>query len=87
MCLPSIEEILSSRDGKEPVTDIILTGIECHVCVLQTTLDLLSKNYNVHIAADCVSSRSLVDRLVFWSRDVEINYSRFQADVIVYEDA
>ena len=63
MCIPSIKEITSSVPSGESVTDVILTGIESHVCVLQTTIDLLEQNVNVHIAADCVSSRSLVDRL------------------------
>jgi isochorismate hydrolase len=40
----------------------IICGIETHVCVLQTTIDLLSKNYRVYIVADAVSSRSLTDR-------------------------
>ncbi len=37
--------------------NIIITGIEAHVCVQQTVLDLLEKNYNVYIATDCVGSR------------------------------
>ncbi len=37
--------------------DIILCGIEAHVCVLQTTLDLLSEGYRVFVPADAVCSR------------------------------
>jgi nicotinamidase-related amidase len=40
----------------------IICGIETHVCVLQTAIDLLSKDYRVYIVADAVSSRSLTDR-------------------------
>lgn len=36
---------------------VILTGIETHVCVLQTALDLLGEGYKVHIPADAVCSR------------------------------
>jgi len=36
----------------------ILCGIESHVCVLQTTMDLLNKNQQVFIVADAVASRS-----------------------------
>ncbi len=60
MCVPQVLEEMSH--SAKAVTDVILAGIECHVCVLQTTLDLLEKNFNVHIAADCVSSRNLIDR-------------------------
>lgn len=39
-------------------TDIIVCGIETHVCVHQTTRDLLALGYNVHLVTDAVSSRS-----------------------------
>jgi len=37
---------------------ILITGIECHVCVYQTTLDLIDMGYEVNLVADCVSSRT-----------------------------
>lgn len=36
----------------------ILTGMETHVCVLQTCLGLLSAGYNVHVVKDAICSRS-----------------------------
>jgi nicotinamidase-related amidase len=36
---------------------IILTGVEAHVCVLMTALDLLGRGYRVSIVADAVCSR------------------------------
>lgn len=39
-------------------TDIIVCGIETHVCVYQTVRDLLALGYNVHLVTDAVSSRS-----------------------------
>jgi nicotinamidase-related amidase len=41
---------------------IIITGIETHVCVLQTAVDLLERGYIPVIVEDCVSSRSLNDK-------------------------
>ena len=43
---------------------IVLAGIECHVCVYQTALDLISNGYNVHLVSDAVSSRTLENRQV-----------------------
>jgi nicotinamidase-related amidase len=37
---------------------IVLAGIECHVCVYQTALDLIANGYTVHLVADAVSSRT-----------------------------
>lgn len=43
-----------ARSGRRQV---ILTGMESHVCVLQTALELLSKGYLVHLVCDAVMSR------------------------------
>ena len=39
----------------------IVTGIETHVCVLQTALSLLRKGYRAVVAADAVASRRKLD--------------------------
>ncbi len=39
-------------------THVILTGMETHVCVLQTCIDLLRAGYHVHAVADAICSRS-----------------------------
>lgn len=36
---------------------VLICGIETHICVHQTALDLLSRGYEVQIVADAVSSR------------------------------
>lgn len=41
---------------------VVLFGIETHVCVLQTTMDLLREGYHVHVVVDAVSSQNQVDR-------------------------
>jgi nicotinamidase-related amidase len=43
---------------------VILCGIEAHVCVNQTAHDLLARSYRVHILQDCVSSRTQQNRSI-----------------------
>ena len=40
---------------------LVLCGIETHVCILQTALDLLACGYRVYVAADAVTSRNQLD--------------------------
>jgi nicotinamidase-related amidase len=42
-------------------TQVVIAGIESHVCVQQTVLDLLANNFQVNVAADAVSSRNVTD--------------------------
>lgn len=37
--------------------NIIVCGIEAHICVLQTIIDLITKGFNVILVEDCVGSR------------------------------
>ena len=41
--------------------EVILCGIETHVCVLQTAIDLINDGYRVYIPADAVYSRRELD--------------------------
>ena len=38
--------------------NILIVGIEAHVCVYQTAVDLVNLNYNVQVVADAVDSRT-----------------------------
>ena len=41
---------------------VVLCGVETHVCVNQTAHDLLAAGYQVHLLTDCVASRYDHDR-------------------------
>jgi nicotinamidase-related amidase len=43
---------------------LLVAGIEAHICVYQTTRDLLAQGYHVEVVADAVSSRTPENRQV-----------------------
>jgi isochorismate hydrolase len=51
-----------------PAETVILCGIEAHVCVLQTTLDLLEQGKRVVWVDDCIGSRSPHDKAMAFQR-------------------
>lgn len=48
---------------KMGVSQIVLCGIEAHICVNQTAHDLIERGFQVHLLCDCVSSRFDYNRL------------------------
>jgi len=53
---------------KKNLSQIVVCGIESHVCVQQTVLDLIENNFQVSLAADAVSSRKEIDYKVSLER-------------------
>ena len=47
---------------------VVLFGIEAHVCIQQTALDLIDNGYDVHLLADGTSSQRSYDRAVAMKR-------------------
>jgi nicotinamidase-related amidase len=50
------DEFNATLDEINP-ENVVLAGIETHVCVYQSAMDLLKKNYNVEVVADATSTR------------------------------
>ena len=78
---PRIEPIVSAMNRQ----NIVLYGCEAHICMRQTTLDAISKGYNVHIVVDATSSMNFPDRNVGIQalRDVGAHLTTFQQ--VVFE--
>ena len=55
-CQPFAERLIASGANK-----VMVSGIEAHVCVQQTVLDLLAAGYRVFVPVDAVGSRYAID--------------------------
>ena len=64
---------------------ILLCGVETHICVSQTALDLTHRGYQVHVAADAVSSRTLEKHKLGMERMRDSGVLPCAAEAAVYE--
>ena len=58
--LANIEEFLEALENKK-ITNLIICGIETHICIQQTVLDCLKKGFEVILISDSMGSRNRVD--------------------------
>jgi len=56
------DAVIMRKLGELRRKTVIACGIETHICVLQTVLDLLTHGYNVLLARDATSSHVPMDR-------------------------
>jgi nicotinamidase-related amidase len=61
---PRFAELLNGLHRRQ----VVLCGIETHVCINQTALDLLERGYDVHVPYDAISSRFEVDYRAGWDK-------------------
>jgi len=71
-----------TESGKK---QIVLCGVETHICVSQTAHDLLHAGYQVHVVADAVSSRTLEKHKLGMERIRDASISPCAAEAVVYE--
>jgi len=68
--LASRKEFLKEIETKK-ITNLIVCGIETHICIQQTVLDLLQKGFKVILISDAMSSRNMVDHEVALQRMIQ----------------
>jgi nicotinamidase-related amidase len=83
MMTDEVEAYLKSKHPQR--NSVVLFGIETHVCVQQTSLDLLERNFNLHLAVDGVSSQRAHDRTVAIERIKNAGGFLTTSESIVFE--
>jgi nicotinamidase-related amidase len=64
---------------------IVLAGIETHVCIAQTAMELHAQGRSVHIAADAVSSQRPLDSQLALERLRQNGLTVTTAEAVVFE--
>lgn len=80
------DEIMSVVKSKYEGRDsVVLFGMETHVCIQQTCLELLENGYNVHLVADAISSQREHDRSVAIQRMTQAGAFLTTSESIAFE--
>jgi nicotinamidase-related amidase len=65
--------------------NLVLAGIESHVCVLQTALDALAQGLSVHVAVDGISSIHESDHLIAVERLKQAGVFMASSEMLLFQ--
>ena len=78
---PALREAIEAAGRRQ----IVVTGMETHVCVQQTALDLIAAGFATHLAADATGSRRQEDRTLGIERLRQHGADIVTAEMVVFE--
>ncbi len=79
------EQVFRDRFTALARPQILLCGIETHVCVYQTALDMRAAGYEVHLLTDCVSSRQERDHETALQRMAQLGCALSTHEMAIFE--
>jgi nicotinamidase-related amidase len=78
---PAFTEALEKYPGRS----IVVTGVETHICVLQTALDLMERGRNVAVVTDSVAARKEEDHQRGLNRMEKSGAIMVTKEMLIYE--
>ncbi len=82
--LANKKEFLKELKNKK-ITNLIVCGIETHICIQQTVLDCLQKGFEVILVTDAMSSRNRVDHEIALQRMTQKGAILTTTESIIFE--
>lgn len=80
-CLPWLGE----ANVPEARAQVIIAGIETHVCVLQSALDLLGAGFQVFVVVDASGSRRPLDAQIARQRMADCGVNLVTSEMVLFE--
>ena len=71
--------------NKKNITNLIVCGIETHICIQQTVLELLQTGYEVILIADATGSRNKLDHEIALQRMINKGAILTTTESIIFE--
>ncbi len=82
--LAKVEEFLKELKNKK-ITNLIVCGIETHICIQQTVLDCLQKEFEVILISDAMGSRNKTDHEIALQRMTQEGAILTTTESIIFE--
>ena len=82
--LAKLEDFLRELKDKK-ITNLIVCGIETHICIQQTVLDCLQKGLEVILISDAMGSRNRVDHEIALQRMTQGGAILTTTESIIFE--
>ena len=79
------DEAIKTRIEESGCKNVIICGIESHICILQTCIDLKAAGYNPILVVDCIGSRKLSDKEVALMRAQSEGVTLTTSESILFE--
>jgi len=67
------------------INNLVVCGVECHVCVYQSVSEFLSSGYSVHLPKDAVSSRTSANAQLGIDRMIQAGALATSAEMVCFE--
>ena len=82
--LANIQDFLNELKNKK-ISNLIVCGIETHICIQQTVLDCLQKGFEVILISDAMGSRNRVDHEIALQRMTQSGAILTTTESIIFE--
>ena len=78
------DQFMQALNSVKP-ENIVIAGIESHICVYQTARDLAKLEYNIQILSDAVSSRTAENKLIGLERSKAAGAGITSVETVLFE--
>lgn len=79
------EPAAAQQLGEVDRPQAVICGMETHVCVLQTAMDLKAQGWEVYVVADAVSSRTQANKTLALERMRQEGIRIISAEMVIFE--
>lgn len=84
-CEDGLAEALVDARPAANRTEVVIAGCEAHVCLMQTSLGLLARDFKVWVVESACGSRRAADKLAAMQRLQQAGATRVTAEMVIFE--